>query len=268
MCNCTNTCRQDYCGYYLSAGYFLFIVVLTVPGMGTSEILDLIYRKISRIDGNGIVTLFGIFIATIYVRRQVNQANIQVRQTNEQLNKANIQLRLENRQSRQNKLESHAVAASRNICFHNIIEGYFYEAEVESARYISAWRVDKRRNNNNNEISYHFNFLFRSLDNGMEFDHAFQYLCDVNNYNRWDYQLLIPKIGESYGSMSGISRAGGIEKMDYGEYQLILRAMKKIQLYNYEDMLKCQNNLIHSEMKFANDKLLDEGVFKNRGSRS
>ena len=264
MSNFANTCLGSYCGYVLSAIYFLLIALLAISGMGTSEILSSIFEKfcsiVCSIDGNGIITLIGIIVATIFVNKQVYQANIQ-------LHNENKQLLQENRQSRQNKLKNHAVAAAKNICFHDIREGCFFEDDADSVRYISAWRVDKRINNDNNKISYHFNFLFRILREGEEFNHAFQDLCNIWNEGRWDYQILIPKIGKSFGSMSGMAKAGGIEKIDYNWYQLILRAMKNIQLYDYESMSKCQRDLIHSDMKFANDKLLDEGIFEGRGSR-
>lgn len=261
MSNCTNT-RCQYCsGYVLSTIYFILIAFLAISEMGTNEILESIIKMIFSIDGNGIITFFGIIVATIFVNRQVYQANIQ-------LHNENAQLLHENRQSRQNKLKNHAVTAAKNICFHDISEGYFFEDDAKSVRYISAWRVDKRTNNDNNDISYHFNFLFRVLREDEEFNGVFQDLCNIRNYIRWDYQILIPKIGKSFGSMSGMSKDEGIEKIDYAAYQLILRAMKNIQLYDYASMSKCQRDLIGSDMKFANDKLLDEGIFEGRGSRS
>lgn len=198
-----------------------------------------------KIDGNGIFTVFGIAFAYLFVRKQLSQG--------EEQNTQMIQ------EARFSNITAHIEGAAENLLFCKSNEGFLHE-KIDSVQYIIAWRVDLIENSKD-ECSYRFHFLFKIFVGGETYNDIVHKLCDKYNVDRWDYQILIPKIGNRYGAMTGVSSVGALDQMSSQMFQHLKRSMKQIQLL---DCIRSetQKDVLYDMLKEANNDLLDRGVFE------
>ena len=223
-------------GLWTLAAYMSAIGFLGHTGYDTEDMVSLIY---GTIDINSIITIFGIFIASRFVIKQIKQETIKTRYKN---------------------FEDHAFGAANNVLAYGIPEGYFVEDNYVN-RYIACWRYDEHKDQNNNIVSVHINLLVQPLYKNENFEDMLYILCNENDADRWRYRIVVPKVGNSYGSISQISKTGGIANASNDFYRCIILSMKSLQLFNYDTLMTFNGDLVDTPLKEANDSLLDENVF-------
>lgn len=183
-------------------------------------------------------TLFGIIVASIFVNRQI------VRKSNE---------------FKHETLSEHVISASYNLSLHNFRDGLLIENELPD-RYIVSWGirpiVRKDMKDSDANSYYTLNLLFRVLKENEKVDDI------LGSEDRWwDYRILIPRFGIQYGKIVEISSFGGIVGLSTKTRICIMLAIKRIQLLSYEEIQKCNNDLISSEVREYNSDLFDENIF-------
>ena len=218
------------------ATYLSAIGLLGYAGYDTEDVMNLIRNQIGL---DSIITLAGIYIASRFVITQIKHETIKTRYKN---------------------FEDHAFGAANNVLAFGISEGYFVENNSTN-RYIASWRYDENRNQNNDTVSVHFNLLVQPLAENENFEEVLDNLCDRNELDRWRYRIVVPKVGNSYGSISQISKTGGIANASNDFYRCIILSMKSLQLFNYDTLMTFNGDLVDTPLKEANDSLLDENVF-------
>ena len=238
-------------GLRISAAYLSAIGALAFTGFDTEDAVNAVGLISFRgnIELGSIIapalTLIGIFTASYLVIKQIKQEDTKIRSQN---------------------IEEHVSGAANNVFAFKIPEGYFIEYN-EANRYIAAWRYDEHRDKKRNVVSVHFNLLVQPFLEGEKVAEVIDNLCKIDNSDRWRYRIVIPKIEGHYGPISEIDASGGFAKMSDNFYKCVILSMKRLQLSNYNMLMKYQSHLVGTPLKEANDALFKENVFTRPAER-
>ena len=228
--------------YWTLLVYFSAIGGLAISGADTADMIDLFERI--GLDGNGILTLVGIYVAYVLVRRQLSQVD-----TNNALK----------------NFKENVYTTSEKVFRCNAEYGLIIE-ENKSNRYIAAWRIDDMKPLSDSFIFYKFNFLVHVLKDTEKFKDVMEELREGRDSDLWSYRIIVSRINERYGRILEMSDFGGIKDMNDHQYKCIAHAMARIQLLDHDGMNKCISDLHRYGLKEANDEILDEDVFEGRPS--
>lgn len=228
--------------YWTLLVYFSAIGGLAISGADTADMIDLFERI--GLDGNGILTLVGIYVAYCLVKRQLNQVD-----TNNALK----------------NFKENVYTTSEKVFCCDAEYGLIIEKN-KSNRYIAAWRIDHLNFSSDTFVFYKFNFLVHVLKDIEKFEDVIEKLRRGRNSDLWSYRIMVSRINDRYGRILEMSDFGGIKDMNDHQYKCIAHAMARIQLLDHDGMNKCISDLRRCGLKEANDEILDEDVFEDRPS--
>ena len=195
-------------------------------------------KNYSGISQDTYATLLGVVVAFLMVRRQLE------RKSNE---------------FKYETLSEHVISASNNLSLHNFRDGLLIENNLPN-RYIVSWgiRTIPRKNMKDSDDDNHYtlNLLFRVMKNDEKVD-------DILGLDArwWDYRILIPRFDSQHGKIVEISSFGGIVGLSTHTRICIMLAIKRIQLLSYNEIQKCNDDLINSMVKEYNFDLFNKNIF-------
>ena len=187
------------------------------------------------------ITIFGIVFAMYMVSEQMDQLS---------------------RDNKRKALEEHANSASENVYYFRVKEGLIAHKSGDHNLIVS-WNIEYK---DREEYGvYNFHVFFKILLDSEDADEVIRNRGCAENF--WDFTIIIPRIGNKHGvtiqipEKTGIWNLDSIEEMDDNHRVGILKALKMLQYYDHEELMKSCRDLHNCPLKDLNDEIVKDNIF-------
>ena len=192
------------------------------------------------IDRGAFATFFGVCVALYFAMKQLSSLK-------DQIQKRAVQ-------SKDRALRSHMISVSEFANRYDATTGIYYEY-TEEHKYAVMWRIVRQKEEDSN--CYILVLLFRILSPESKVEEE---IIDGCICSWWDHKVVIPRFGKKHGvlieSYNENRTDGFISEISDNNRTNIMRAMKRIQILNKEEVKGCEKRLSGSFLSDISDSYL------------